>query len=64
MRYDPMIRLKIKRMDKGLTQKQLSDIVGIRQNLLSCYERGVYFPRKSMLIKLARALGCEINEII
>ena len=62
--YEPMLRLKIKRIEKGMTQQELADLVGIRQNLLSYYETGANFPRKKILDKLAAALDCEVKDIV
>ena len=62
--YEELRGLKAKRIEKGLSQQQLADMVGITQNALSCYERGISFPRRNMLDKLARALECEIKDIV
>lgn len=63
-KYEPMLRLKIKRIEKGLTQKELADMVGIGQGFISSYETGKYFPRKKVLDRLAQALGCEVRDIL
>ena len=63
-KYEPMLRLKIKRVEKGLTQKELADMVGIGQGVISSYETGKYFPRKKVLDRLAQALGCEVRDIL
>lgn len=63
-KYEPMMRLKLKRVEKGLTQKELADMVGIGQGFISDYETGRYFPRKTTLDKLAEALGCEVKDLL
>lgn len=63
-KYKPMLRLKIKRIEKGLTQKDIADMVGIAKNTLSAYEIGFRHPKKSTLEKIARSIGCEIEELM
>lgn len=63
-KYEPMMRLKLRRVEKGLTQKDLADMVGIGQGFISDYETGRYFPRKMTLDKLAEALGCEVKDLL
>lgn len=63
-KYEPMMRLKLKRVEKGLTQKELADMAGIGQGFISDYETGRYFPRKTTLDKLAEALGCEVKDLL
>lgn len=63
-KYEPMMRLKLKRVERGLTQKELADMVGVGQGFISDYETGRYFPRKKVLDKLAQALECEVRDIL
>lgn len=60
----PMLKLKIKRIEHGLTQAELAKKVGITQNALSLCERGVSFPHKKNLDKLAEVLDCKIADLI
>lgn len=62
-KYEPMLRLKIKRIEKGLTQKELADMVGLAKNTLCAYEIGFRHPKKSTLEKIARSLGCRIEDL-
>lgn len=63
-KYEPMIKLKLKRVEKGLTQGELAKRVGISQNALSMCELGVNFPKKKTLDKLAAVLECNIADLI
>lgn len=63
-KYKPMLRLKIKRLEKGLTQDELAKKVGVIKVTISNYETGLRFPRKEILDKLAVALECESSELI
>lgn len=48
------------RAECGLTQKQLSEIAGIRQSNLSRIERGKCLPTLETLMKLAEATGKKL----
>lgn len=54
-----LIRL---RGDKNLTQQELGDAVGISHSQISRYEAGQAMPRKTVLRKLAEALGVPVEE--
>lgn len=62
-KYEPMLRLKIKRIEKGLTQKELADMVGIAKNTISAYETGFRHPKKITLDKIAYSLSCGLEEL-
>lgn len=57
------MELKIKRIRKGIKQKDLAEKVGISQNLLSMYESGKRKPNHATLSKIADILGCDIKDI-
>ena len=63
-KYEPMSNLKILRIKKGYTQIALSEKIGKAKNLVYLYESGHSFPTKKMLEKLAKALECEIKDIV
>lgn len=42
-------RLKAVRQDRGYTQKQLADLLGVTEQAVSKYERGTSYPDISML---------------
>lgn len=47
-----------------LTQAQFADMLGIRQNTLSGYEKGRIVPTLEMLIKLKTYSGKSIDWIV
>ncbi|WP_430883377.1 helix-turn-helix domain-containing protein [Fusibacter sp. JL216-2] len=49
------------RLDKGLTQKDLAEIVGTKQSAISRLESGSYNPSFEFLSKVAHALGKELH---
>ncbi|MDR2354079.1 MAG: helix-turn-helix transcriptional regulator [Deltaproteobacteria bacterium] len=52
-------RLRQRRLDLGLTLKEVSDSIGKTLNAVSFYERGDRQPRLSDLVALAKALSCD-----
>lgn len=52
------------RIEKGLTQEQLAKAIGVDQRDLSRWELGAVTPRVGSLRKLARALGCSMDDLL
>lgn len=57
----PIARLRIAR---GLTQAQLAELIGCPQQSVNKWETGIHKPGMQSLIKLARAFGCSIDDLI
>lgn len=49
------------REHRGLTQRQLADIAGVRQPQIARIESGAYFPNLDTLWKLADALDATVQ---
>ncbi|HEV2148321.1 MAG TPA: helix-turn-helix transcriptional regulator [Longimicrobiaceae bacterium] len=52
------------RKERGLTQEQLAEAVGVRQPRIAEVERGDANPRLSTLAKLAFALGVPVASLL
>jgi DNA-binding XRE family transcriptional regulator len=63
-KYKPMIKLKLKRIEKGYLQSDLAKLVGVSQHSISTYELGYKFPRRNVLDKLAEVLECDAGDLI
>jgi len=50
-----------KRIEKGLTQKQLAKKIGTKQSAISRFESGTYNPSFSFLQKVANALDARLK---
>lgn len=50
-----------KRIEKGLTQKQIACKIGTRQSAISRFESGTYNPTLAFLRKIAEALGTRLQ---
>ncbi|WDV44546.1 helix-turn-helix transcriptional regulator [Clostridiaceae bacterium M8S5] len=56
-------RLKEKRLERKLTQKQLSDALNISTSSIGMYETNKREPRHCVLIKIADYLGVSIDYL-
>ncbi|NLJ41339.1 MAG: helix-turn-helix transcriptional regulator [Clostridiales bacterium] len=58
-------RIKRLREEKGLTQQELANLVGLdNRNSLSRYENGTRVPNPDIIIKLARVLDTTSDYLI
>ena len=58
-----MLDIKRIRKERGYSQEQLADLLGISQPALSYYEKGINEPSIDMLVKMSHVLDCSIDEI-
>lgn len=49
---------------KGFTQKQIAEAIGLSQNGLTCICKGYSFPSKNTIEKLCKVLSVEISMSI
>ncbi|MCL2029830.1 MAG: helix-turn-helix domain-containing protein [Deltaproteobacteria bacterium] len=53
----------VRRNVKGFSQTRLSDLTGIPQTTISCWERNIGEPTVSQAQKLAGALGVPLEDL-
>ena len=58
------MRIRDKRTEAGLTQRELAEKAGIARELIARAETGTSVPDISTLIKIADALGCQLDELV
>ena len=56
------VSIKAKRLECGLTQKELADKVGVDQSMICQIERGTKSPTLALSVEIAAALGCDVCE--
>lgn len=56
-------KLILLRQKKGISQSELSKIVGYTQGYISLMESGERVPTYDNLLKIAEALGCSVEEL-
>lgn len=54
--------LKAKRLQSGMSQKQVADFLNVSAQSVSKWEKGVALPSIAYLPKLATCLNCDINS--
>ena len=63
-KYTPMLNLKIMRIRRGMTQIDLAKKIGKSSNTIYFYESGRSAPRTETLERIAKALECDVKDII
>lgn len=58
------LTLKAARINKGLSQKQAAQALGIAEDTLSNYERGKSYPDIKILRLIEKVYGVEYNNLI
>jgi putative transcriptional regulator len=58
-----MIKLAELRKKKGLTQKELADILGVSESTISMYETGDRIPSLFKAKKMAKFFNVKVEEI-
>lgn len=56
-------RVREAREAKGLTQAELATRIGVSRKTVNTVENGVFVPSTVIALKLARALGCAVEEL-
>ena len=59
-----MIRIRQLRKEKGITQKELADILKVSDSALSFWEQGKYEPDNKSLATLASYFGVTIDYLL
>jgi molybdate-binding protein/DNA-binding XRE family transcriptional regulator len=55
--------LKSMRQSRGLTQNQLAEWIGVKRQAIYDMESGRYLPNTALALKLARHLGCRVEDL-
>lgn len=56
--------IKKMRINRGLSQGQLADKIGVAQQHVSRWENEKHRPSVDILIKIAAVLNCNIGDLI
>ena len=55
-------RIKDLRLERGLSQMQLSKLIGVSQKAVDYWERSVNEPKASYIIALVKVYGISFDE--
>lgn len=64
MKYKIGDRIKYYRKKRGLSQKQLGDLLGISSNRVSNWEQGTHRPDADILALLCKALNVSADDLL
>ena len=56
-------RIRALRTERGLTQAQLAEVLGVTRQTVIAVEQGRYSPSLELAFQIARALGWSIDEV-
>lgn len=56
-------RLKLMRQQKGWTQSEMGKRVGLKRQAIYDIESGRYLPNTAVALRLARVLGCRVEDL-
>ena len=51
------------RIHAGLTQQELSESAEVSRKSINAIENGVYVPSTVLSLKIARTLGCKVEDL-
>jgi len=57
------MKLKLARVEKGLSQQELADLVEATRQTIGLIEKGKYNPSLNLCIKISKALDKTLNDI-
>jgi putative transcriptional regulator len=62
-RPELIVHLKRHRTERGLTQEELADRVGVTRQTILSIERGRYSPSIELALRLARLFGVPVEAL-
>ena len=57
------IKLKIARIENGLSQQELADLIGVTRQTIGLIERGSYNPTLNLCVSISKALNKTLNDL-
>ncbi len=51
------------RKSAGLTQQELSESANVSRKSINAIENGVYVPSTVLALKIAKTLGCKVEDL-
>ncbi|MFS8523886.1 MAG: helix-turn-helix transcriptional regulator [Limnochordales bacterium] len=56
-------RVRVARVEKGWTQQELADRVGVTRQTIGLIEKGQYNPTIALCLRLAEVLGKTLDDL-
>lgn len=51
------------RKEKGISQAELAELVGVRRETVGKLENGMYNPSLKLAMDIAKVFGCTVEEL-
>lgn len=61
--YMENIKIKLARVEKGLSQQDLADLVDATRQTIGLIEKGKYNPSLNLCVKIAKSLDRTLNDL-
>lgn len=56
-------RIKARRAERGMTQAQLAEAVGVTRKTINTVENRIFAPSTILALKMAKALSATVDEL-
>lgn len=56
--------IKHRRMERGLSQTEMAQLIGVGQSMVAQIERGTKIPSMILGKEIAKTLGCRMDELM
>ena len=56
-------RLKLARVERGYTQQELANLIGVTRQTIGLIENGKYNPTLNLCLRIARALDKTLDDL-
>jgi putative transcriptional regulator len=56
-------RVKLARVEKGLTQEELAELIGVTRQTIGLIEIGKYNPTLKLCLMIARVTGKKLDDL-
>jgi putative transcriptional regulator len=63
MKNNINMKLKLARVEKGLSQQELADRVDVTRQTIGLIEKGRYNPSLNLCIKIAKSLNQTLDQL-
>lgn len=58
------MNIDIKRVNAGLSQERLANLLKVDRSTVAKWETGKSMPRAELLPKIAKILGCTVDDLL
>ena len=60
---DLAVHLTQRRKEAGITQANLAEAVQVTRKSINAIENGIYVPSTVLALKIAKTLGCKVEDL-